>query len=108
MSETVYVHVCIYNYVCAMMCVYKQVYINTSVRVFTPLQLAGIDQDFSGHHALCACRVRDHIGNLWASWMEHLFLNPTDILCNYCLMCLCFCHGYSGFALLYSVCYCML
>ena len=53
-SETVYVHVCIYNYVCAMMCVYKQVYINTSVRVFTPLQLAGIDQDFSGHHALCA------------------------------------------------------
>ena len=70
-SETVYAHVCIYNYVCAMMCVYnKQVYINTSVRVFTPLQLAGIDQDFSllfFRPPCFVCRVRDHIGNLWAS-----------------------------------------
>ena len=29
-----------------MTCVYKQVCINTSVCVFTPLQLAEIDQDF--------------------------------------------------------------
>ena len=45
--------------------------------------LAGFDQDFCWQYfgpLCCVCRVRDQDGDLWALWMERLFLNLTDIL----------------------------
>ena len=47
--------------------------------------LAGFDQDFCWQYfgpLCCVCGVRDQDGDLWALWMEHLFLNLTDIFCS--------------------------
>ena len=54
-----------------------------SGRDHTVKLLAGFDQDFRLQYfgpLCCVCGVRDQDGDLWALWMERLFLNLTDIL----------------------------
>ena len=72
-----------------------------SGRGHTVKLLAGFDQDFRLQYfrpLCCVCRVHDQDGNLWALWMERLFLNLTDILLqlavdyfNCMFLCIVFC-----------------
>ena len=54
-----------------------------SGRGHTVKLLAEFDQDFRLRYfgpLCCVCGVQDQNGDLWALWMERLFLNITDIL----------------------------